>query len=189
MIRETISEKRSNQKYVILEGMCNSTHLSDFNDQLELRFMDELFKIEKIIGEVEAIISFQYQLEQYFTSEDKLVYEQFPDPPPVEEKPKPAEGEEEEEQAPPEEDDGEKKAPAFKPEMYNWTVSDRNPKNLPHLYHSLKGLVSTTNDDKRAKDFDPNNQKIAIAKCLDSFFGRLQDSEIKYLYWQVTFDE
>lgn len=60
------------------------------------------------------------------------MYEEFPEPPPVEAKPVPAEGEEEAADEPPaEEEEGEKKAPAFKPEDFQWTVSNRNPKNLP----------------------------------------------------------
>jgi len=42
---------------VLLEGMCNSSKLNEIDDQLELRFMDELFSIEGIIGDVAAVIS------------------------------------------------------------------------------------------------------------------------------------
>jgi len=43
LLKKTISEKRTNQKFVLLEGLCNSQKLSNVDDQLELRFMDELF--------------------------------------------------------------------------------------------------------------------------------------------------
>jgi hypothetical protein len=76
--------------------MCNSTKLANEDDKLEVRFMDELFNIEQFVGEVAAIISLQFHSEREFISEDQIVYEEFPEPPPVEEKPKPAEGEEEE---------------------------------------------------------------------------------------------
>jgi len=37
-------------------------------------------------------------------------------------------------------DDGEKKKPTFKVEEYKWTVTDRNPKNLPQLFMQSKGI-------------------------------------------------
>jgi hypothetical protein len=131
LLKETIYEKRTNQKYVLLEGLCNSQKLSMLDDQLELRFMDELFNIEAIIGEVAAIIGLQFKAEAEFIREDQVVYEKFPDPPPVEVKKAPVEGDEEAPEEPPPEDEGEKKAPDFKPEDYQWTVSNRIPKNLP----------------------------------------------------------
>lgn len=59
------------------------------------------------------------------------------------EKPPKQEGDDEEE-APPEEDPeadgGAPKQPEWKKEDYNWTVSNRNPKNLPQLYMGCKGI-------------------------------------------------
>ena len=40
----------------MIEGMCNQNKLSNDEDKLELRFMDELFDIEKNIGEVVGVI-------------------------------------------------------------------------------------------------------------------------------------
>lgn len=57
LINKTISEKRTNQKFVILEGLCNSKNLANVDDQMVFRFMDELFAIEHYIGEVKGIIS------------------------------------------------------------------------------------------------------------------------------------
>lgn len=106
------------------------------------RFMDELFAIESIIGEVKGIISMQSEAEPEILREEDIEYEVFPDPPPVEEKPKKydEEGNEiVEEEAPEENPDGEEdpdapKMPKFKPEDYKWTVSNRKPFNLPMLY-------------------------------------------------------
>lgn len=150
--------------------------------------MDELFNIESIIGEVAAIVGLQYEIKPEYIREDQIVYEEFPEPPPVEVKAAPAEGEEDaEEQPPAEEEDGEKKAPVFKPEDYKWTVSNRKAKNLPQLYLYCKG-INTIHEVKHANDFDANQQK-AISKVLDEFCGRLQDSDNsdKYLYQQVIF--
>ena len=95
LLKETITEKRTNQKFVLLEGLCNNSKLKDEDDQMELRYMDELFMIETIVGEVAAVISLQNQSEAEFMREDQIEYEKFPDPPPVEEKKK-KEGEEDE---------------------------------------------------------------------------------------------
>jgi len=56
LLKETVASKRTNQKFVLLEGLCNSQKLSQVDDQLELRFMDELFSIETILGEVKAVV-------------------------------------------------------------------------------------------------------------------------------------
>jgi len=58
LLKETITEKRTNQKFVLLEGLCNKTKLAGLDDQLQLRYMDEFFNIELIIGEVAAVIGF-----------------------------------------------------------------------------------------------------------------------------------
>jgi|TARA_B110000285_G_C14580556_1_gene361948 hypothetical protein len=43
LLKETIASKRTSQRFVLLEGLCNSQKLSVLDDQLELRYMDELF--------------------------------------------------------------------------------------------------------------------------------------------------
>ena len=188
LLKETISDKRTNQKFVLLEGLCNYQKLSALDDQLELRFMDELFQIEATVGEVAAIIGLQFQEEPEFLSDDQIEYEKFPEPAAEEAKQAPADGEEEAEE-PPAEDagEGEAKAPEFKKEDYQWTVSDRKAKNLPQLYLGCKG-INTLHEVKQATDFDAVQGK-AIAKCLDDFCGRLQDSDNsdKYQYQQVIF--
>lgn len=44
-MRQTVQEKRSNERYVILEGLCNSSKLANPEDKFELRLMDEYFDI------------------------------------------------------------------------------------------------------------------------------------------------
>jgi hypothetical protein len=73
------------------------------DDKLELRFMDELFGIEKHIGEVQAIISLQFNYEKEYTEEHEIEYEAFPEPEPVEIKPR-GDGEDEEEEPPAQDD-------------------------------------------------------------------------------------
>ena len=90
--------------------------------------MDELFSIEKKIGEVSAVISLQFAEEETNFTEDK--WEEFEEPV-VAEKPKRAEGDEEEaEEAAPADEEGEKK-PSFDPTQFKWTVTNRRAKNLP----------------------------------------------------------
>jgi len=54
------------------------------------------------------------------------------------------------------EEEGEKKAPVFKPEDFQWTVSNRKPKNLPQLYLGCKG-INTLNEVKQSTDIDPQS--------------------------------
>lgn len=49
-------QRRPYQSFILLEGLCNSARLVGEDDRLELRFMDELFMIEKHIGEVQAVV-------------------------------------------------------------------------------------------------------------------------------------
>ena len=46
LIRSTIQEKRTNQKFVLLEGFCNSAKLKHDSDNIEVRMMNEFFKIK-----------------------------------------------------------------------------------------------------------------------------------------------
>ena len=56
IVKQTLSSVKKNQKYIILEGFCNSSKLIFDDDRLELRYMDEIFQIEKHIGEIVAAI-------------------------------------------------------------------------------------------------------------------------------------
>lgn len=97
--------------------------------------MDELFMIEKHIGEVQAIVGLQFDTEKEYIEENEVEYEVFQQREVVVQKKKPVgeDGEEAEAEpeAPADADDGDKKKPAFRVEDWKWTVTDRNPKNLP----------------------------------------------------------
>lgn len=56
LLKHTVTEKRSTERYVILEGLCNTGKLSNVDDKYELRLMDEYFDIQMHIGDVAAII-------------------------------------------------------------------------------------------------------------------------------------
>lgn len=55
--------RTSSQRYILIEGLCNSSRLANVDDKMELRLMDELFAIEKQIGEVQGVIGLQYKVE------------------------------------------------------------------------------------------------------------------------------
>ena len=77
MIRSTITEKRTNQRFVILEGLCNSHKLQQEEEKLELRNMDELWQIEKHIGDIKAIIGLQFAFEPDSIDAKDVEYEEF----------------------------------------------------------------------------------------------------------------
>jgi len=154
--------------------------------------MDELFSIEKSVGEVSSVISLVFNEEATQVLEEQKEYEQFEQEEVKEEKPK-VEGEDGEEapaeEEPAEGDDGEPKKPAFKPEDYKWTITNGCPKNLPQLFRDFKG-GSVIDDKKSAQEFSSSSQFEAIAKSLDQFCGRLQDDAgARSFYQQIIFQE
>lgn len=124
LLQYTIATKRTNQQYVIFEGLCNNSKLNNDDDKYELRSMDEFFDIEQNIGEVKAIIGLQFNYENETIDEKDIEHEKFDDA--DKEDPKPALDEEGNPIPPPE---GSK--PAFKPSDFEWTITNRQPKNLP----------------------------------------------------------
>jgi hypothetical protein len=53
VVKDTLGRVREPaQRYVLLEGLCNSSKLARDDDRCELRLMDEFFAIERHIGEV-----------------------------------------------------------------------------------------------------------------------------------------
>lgn len=46
MLKDTIAAHKTHQKYVLIEGLCNSAKLMNEEDKMELRFMDEYFALE-----------------------------------------------------------------------------------------------------------------------------------------------
>lgn len=99
--------------------------------------MDELFAIEKGLGEVAAVISLQKEEEMTTFIEDK--FEEFEKPVVVEKVAKVRGEDDEDEEAEQEPEpvadadegeEGEKKI-KFDPSLFKWTVTNRNAKNLP----------------------------------------------------------
>lgn len=102
LIQQTIREKRTNQKYILLEGLCNNRKLLNEDERLELRHMDEMFGIENTIGEVVSVISYTFNFDKDYIEEHEIQYEVFPEPEqPVEPVKKPEGDDEEEEEEQP----------------------------------------------------------------------------------------
>jgi len=151
--------------------------------------MDELFMIEKFVGEVVGVVGLQFNYEKEHIEEADIVYEEFPEEP-VPEKKEPAEGEEEEEQQEPAAEDEEEKKPEFRVRDYQWTVTDKQPRNLPQLFLKTKG-INAEHDFKTAEQYSVTQHE-AVSKCLDDFLGRVcdrSDNSEKYIYTQVIFTE
>jgi len=191
LINATIKENRTNQKYIILEGLCNSQKLIKEQDKLELRLQDELHDIEKNIGEVQSIIGLQFAYEPDTIDNENVEYEKF---------------EEKKEEAPPEkkfDEDGNEIVPepkeeeegppkeVFKPEEYAWTITNNKPVNLPQCFIRAKGEAKVDKNVKQASLFS-SSQYEAIYLSLDEFVAhtiKCEAEESKYCYRQIIFDE
>jgi hypothetical protein len=164
LIKDSVQSLRTTQQFILLEGLCNSTKLQHRADQLGMRQMDELFALEKNVGEVNSVVSLLFHAEE--TKERQPEYEVF-EKPVVEEKPKAKVNEEGEEEPPAEEPpaDGEVKK-VFDPSIYNWSKSSGEPKNLPQLFRAFKGSISD-------QQVNALNSSEAIAHELDKFCEKL----------------
>lgn len=145
-----------------------------------MRSMDEIFQIEKCVGEIAGVISLQFKLESIeFKCEE---FEQFAEPV-KEEKPAATEENPDEpvEQPPAEEGGDEEKKPAFNPADYKWTITNKNAKNLPQLFNDFKG-GNCVLEEKASGSFDDVAQE-AVSKSLDEFCARVAaDGGSKYIY-------
>ena len=187
LLADTLAQVRGPaQRFVLLEGLCNSSKLARDDDRCELRVMDEFFAIERAIGEVQAVIGLQFNSDKEALEEDEIVYERFEQTPAstprVEAKP---EGEEAPAEQPP------AKKAAFRPEDWKWTAMDRHPRNLVQLFLQAKG-PSAKHELRTAEQFS-SSQYEAISKSLDEFAAKLvafaTSDDSRYLYQQIIFTE
>ena len=190
LIKSTINDTLRNQKYILLEGLCNANKLIKEDDILELRPMDELVEIEREIGEIVAIASLKFNQETENIEDNEVEYEEFPEPPPVEEKKVEGEGEGEAEKIKQPEDEGEgEKKDDFKVEEYQWTITNKRPKNLAQVYLQLKG-ANSVHEIRNAEEYS-SSQYEAISKSLDEFITRVVDQDLrgKNPVVQIVFNE
>ena len=126
------------QRYIMIEGLCNASRLLRDDDKMELRLMDEVFAIEKNIGEIQGVIGLQFNAEKEHPDQDDIEWEKFYEPVQAKEEVKVVAEGEEGDQPPPEEP---KKKDWFRPEAWRWTATNRKPKNLLQVFLESKGLV------------------------------------------------
>ena len=190
LIQNTIAANRTNQKFILLEGLVNSNKLESPEERLELRFMDEFFAIEKNIGEVFSVVSLQFKQEPTQFIDDK--FEEFPEEEVKEEVKVEAEGEDGEEPPPVQEEgeDGEEgKKEVFDPSKFKWTITNGRPKNLPQLFRDYKG-INCHPEERNADTFSSTSTKEAVVKALDEFCQRMtEDGNTRNIYQQVIFSE
>lgn len=133
MLSETLIEKRTSQQYILLEGLCNGKKLENDTDKWALRAMDELFQIEKCLGEIAGCVSLQYKCESVtFVAKDKE--EKDDSVPEVKkvEKVLDEDGNEVDAPADPVPEEGEENAkPKFNPKDHEWTITNKDSRNLP----------------------------------------------------------
>ena len=99
LVKQKIAENRTNQRFILLEGLLNNGKLADENDRLQMRLMDEFFSIMRECGPIAGCIDLRAERE---LTEFKAPREMIEEPVEEEEKkeePKP-EGEGGEEQPP-----------------------------------------------------------------------------------------
>ena len=60
LLKYTVEREQTSEKLILLEGMCNSEKLVKEDDQLEMRYMDELQAIESTIGDIAGCLGLQF---------------------------------------------------------------------------------------------------------------------------------
>lgn len=170
LVQNTIAANRTSQKFILLEGLCNSNKLESDEQRLELRCMDEFFAIEKGIGEVFAVVSLQFKSEPTQFIADRE--EEFPKDAEEAKDDKPAAGDGEEDgdgdNAAAEAEDGEPKKVAFDPSQYKWTITNGQPKNLPQLFRDYKG-INCHPEERQVDSSSSTSHQEAVTKALDEF--------------------
>lgn len=179
LLKDTIGKLSTNQKYVIIEGMCNTNKFFENDDKLELRFMDEFFAIEQNIGDISAIIGLQNEYEpQEVDQKDIKMLKDIPEP--VVEAPK--DGDE-----PPADGEAPKEAP-MKLGDYKWTDTCGKYRNLPQLFCGYKPKESVQHQMQQSTQYAPSSME-AIPKALDEFIHAVTSKPNVYLYQQVIFSQ
>ena len=185
LLQQKIAEARTDQRFILLEGFCNSGKL-DKKQSLQLRNMDEFFAIERDIGEVVGVIGLQNE-KMPTTFQPESIEEK------VEEEVKevaPKTGDDEEDPAENQSAAGDdKKVPSWKPTDYKWTVTNGKSKNLPQLFRDYMGNRANF-EEKNWKSTGCGTHAEAAVKALDDFCERIaEESGNMTVYQQVIFND
>lgn len=188
LVQQKIAAYRTNQKFILLEGFCNSSKLQSETQRLQLRFMDEFFAIERNIGEVVGVIGLQNEKQQTTFEITDEMYEEPVEEETKEEKPK-VEGDDEEAQEDAAPEEGEAKAPTWNPRKYRWSVTNGKSKNLPQLFRDYMGNRCNF-EDKNWKAYQASSHGDAAVKALDEFCQKIStESNNMTMYQQVIFND
>lgn len=185
LLKETIATKRTDQTFVLIEGLFNAPKLDDPDVALENRLMDEFQAVERELGEVAAIVGLQLAVEPEGISEENIDFVKAVPADPNEAQPVAAEGEGEEgaEGGPPK--------PKWRAEDYDWSLTDRKPKNLPQVFLCSKGAAKCRHEVKASDAYSSSSYE-AISKALDEFCALTRkeaNGDGMYLYTQVLFSD
>lgn len=130
-------EKKTSQQFVLLEGLCNQKKLEHESDRLVVRSMDELFSIEKGLGQIAGCINLTYRLDEpNFVCKN---WEVFEEPVVVEKKVEKQFDEEGNEippaeEQPPAEEEEKEAVPKFNPADFKWTITNKDSKNMLQVF-------------------------------------------------------
>lgn len=167
----------------------NSDKLSNAEERMQMRFMDEFFCVQRNIGQIAGCISMRNEKEETEFTVDASMISEAEQEEVKQEAPK-AEGVEGEEaqaeEAAPEE---EKKAPSWNPKDFKWTKTDRCARNLPQLFHDCYGK-KVSFEEKNWKVYQANSHGDAAVKALDEFCNTItDDANSMIMYKQVIFND
>jgi hypothetical protein len=189
VIQSTVAERRTNQTFILLEGICNTSKLANEEDRLTCREMDEFFMIEKCLGDIESVVSFTYNKEEECTgNEEGTKFEEFPEEEAPKEEVKPADGDDDADNNP--EEDGAEKKVVFNPKEYKWTITNGQSKNMLTMFANLKGTKGMFKKDMRDSAAYGVQSYDAVCSGLNDFCQRVTSPEgDKNLYLQVLFSD
>ena len=190
LIIDKIAECRTNQRYVIINGLLNANLLRQEDDKLQIRVMDEFHQLEQYLGQINGIISLQYSEDPVVEDPAFVEYHKFPKEEPVEQKAKKAPGEGDEDEVPDEQpapDEGEEAQPKWDPKDYTWTVTNRRQKNLANIFVKSRGPKGI-HEVKQSRDYGISRGK-QIGGSIESFVQQIMaaEADAKTFYQQVIF--
>lgn len=184
LLKETIAEKRTDEQFVLLEGLFNQHKLDDQDAALETRLMDEFQAVEREIGDVTAVVALHDVEQPAVVDEKDIEWVRATEEEAPVEAPK-ADGEGEGEGAGP-------PKPQFRAEAYDWSITDRKPRTLPQVFLASKGAAKCRHEVK-ASDAYSASQYEATAKALDEFCMLARKEAVAEspmcLYTQVLFGD
>lgn len=178
LINCTISQKRTSQEYILLEGLCNNTKMEHEEDRLQNRNMDELFTISMCIGEIAGFASLVYKEENANPGCEE--FEKFEEPveEEVKEDVKPV-GDDDAGEGEPVVDDKDKeeeeKKDTWDPKAFKWTVTNRKSKNMAQLYRDYSGSMFES-CCKKAEDCGGEGASDQITNALADFCKKVVET-------------